>query len=78
MGDNVVIENVQNYIANYDIGDDCFIQNVDVIMVDGVSTFGNGVEVNVLNETGGVKYISMINYQLILPISILFIAIDQS
>jgi hypothetical protein len=49
----VVIENVQNYIANYTIGDNCFIQNVDVILVDGITTFGNGVQVNVLNETGG-------------------------
>ena len=24
LGDNVLIENVQNYIANYRIGDDCF------------------------------------------------------
>ncbi|HCC84980.1 MAG TPA: DUF4954 domain-containing protein [Porphyromonadaceae bacterium] len=53
VGDDVVIENVQNYIANYSIGDDCFIQNVDVIMVDGFTKFGNGVEVCVLNETGG-------------------------
>lgn len=53
IGDNVVIENVQNYIANYRIGDHCFIQNVDVILVDGMTTFGNGVQVNVLNETGG-------------------------
>lgn len=53
IGDNVVIENVQNYIANYKIGNYCFIQNVDVILVDGKATFGNGVEVNVLNETGG-------------------------
>lgn len=53
IGDNVVIENVQNYIANYTIGSYCFIQNVDVILVDGPTTFGNGVQVNVLNETGG-------------------------
>lgn len=53
IGDNVVIENIQNYIANYIIEDECFIQNVDVILVDGETTFGNGVEVNVLNETGG-------------------------
>jgi carbonic anhydrase/acetyltransferase-like protein (isoleucine patch superfamily) len=26
IGDNVMIENVQNYIANYTIGDNCFIQ----------------------------------------------------
>ncbi|WP_436415185.1 DUF4954 family protein [Petrimonas sp.] len=53
IGDNVVIESIQNYIANYIIGDDCFIQNVDVILVDGKTTFGNGTEVNVLNESGG-------------------------
>ena len=53
IGDNVLIENIQNYIANYSIGDNCFIQNVDVILVDGKTTFGNGVQVNVLNETGG-------------------------
>ena len=53
IGDNVVIENVQNYIANYIIGDNCFIQNVDVLLVDQKTNFGNGVEVNVLNETGG-------------------------
>lgn len=53
IGDNVVIENIQNYIANYNIGDNCFIQNVDVILVDGKTTFGNGTEVNVLNESGG-------------------------
>ncbi|WP_418893382.1 DUF4954 family protein [Limibacterium fermenti] len=53
IGDNVVIENVQNYLANYDIGNDCFIQNIDVLLVDGKTTFGNGTAVNVLNETGG-------------------------
>lgn len=53
LGNNVLIENVQNYIANYKIGDDVFIQNLDLMLTDGVSTFGNGVEVAVLNETGG-------------------------
>ena len=53
IGNNVVIENVQNYIANYTIGDNCFIQNIDLMLVDGISTFGNGVKVAVLNETGG-------------------------
>ena len=53
MGDNVLIENVQNYIANYQIGDDCFIQNINVMLVEGKATFGNNVEVSVLNETGG-------------------------
>ena len=53
VGDNCCIENVKNYIANYQIGDYTFIENVDIILVDGVSKFGNGVEVAVLNETGG-------------------------
>ena len=53
VGDNCCIENIQNYIANYEIGHDTFIENVDIILVDGRSTFGNGVEATVLNETGG-------------------------
>lgn len=53
VGDDCCIENIQNYIANYDIGDCTFIENVDIMLVEGRSTFGNGVEVSVLNETGG-------------------------
>ena len=53
VGNNCCIENVKNYIANYEIGDYAFIENVDIILVDGKSRFGNGVEVAVLNETGG-------------------------
>ena len=53
VGDNCCIESVNNYIANYRIGHDTFIENVDIILCDGDSSFGNGVEVSVLNETGG-------------------------
>ena len=53
VGDNCCIENVKNYIANYIIGEHTFIENVDIILVDRRSTFGNGLEVSVLNETGG-------------------------
>lgn len=53
IGDNCCIENIKNYIANYDIANDCFIENVDIVLCDGLSSFGNGVEVAVLNETGG-------------------------
>lgn len=53
IGDDCCIENIKNYIANYDIYHDCFIENVDIILCDGPSSFGNGVEVAVLNETGG-------------------------
>ena len=52
VGNDCCIENVKNYIANYDIGNDTFIENVDIILTDGESSFGNGVEVSVLNETG--------------------------
>ena len=53
VGDNCCIENIQNYIANYEIGNDTFIENVDIILVNRLTTFGNGVEATVLNETGG-------------------------
>ena len=53
VGDDCLIENISNYIANYEIGEGTCIENVDLVYVDGESTFGNGVEVSVLNETGG-------------------------
>ena len=53
VGDNCLIENINNYIANYTIGERTIIDNCDLIVVDGKSSFGNGIEVAVLNETGG-------------------------
>lgn len=53
LGDNVLIENVHNYIANYHISDECIIQNINTMLVEGESAFGNNVAVSVLNETGG-------------------------
>lgn len=53
VGNDCCIENVKNYVANYDIEEDCFIENCDIILVDGESCFGQGVEVSVLCETGG-------------------------
>ncbi|MCC8173940.1 MAG: DUF4954 family protein [Odoribacter sp.] len=53
IGNNVLIENISNCIANYTIGNNCFIQNTDLLVVEGESTFGNGILVSVLNETGG-------------------------
>lgn len=57
VGDNCLIENINNYIANYTIGEHTIIDNCDLIVVDGKSYFGNGVEVAVLNETGGREVI---------------------
>ena len=53
VGDDCCICNVRNYIANYDIDHDTYIENVDCIFTEGRSTFGNGVKASVLNETGG-------------------------
>ena len=53
IGDNVFISNIKNYIANYTIGDDCVIENVDLLAVDGLSSFGNGSQALVINEAGG-------------------------
>ena len=53
VGDDARIANVRSYLANYDIGAGALVMNVDKIYVDGPTAFGNGVEVSVLNETGG-------------------------
>lgn len=53
VGNDVYIRDVANFIANYDIEDGAFIENVDRIVATGDSSFGIGTEVSVLNETGG-------------------------
>lgn len=57
VADNCCIEWVKNCIANYEIGESSFISNVDTLLVNGESSFGNGVEVSVLNENGGREVI---------------------
>jgi len=53
MGDNCWIDRIHNYIANYRLGDNVIIENTNLIVCDGESTFGNGVMVPVMNEGGG-------------------------
>ena len=53
VGDECHLYNIHNYIANYHIGNNTCIENVNAILVDGKSTFGNGVRVPVMNEGGG-------------------------
>ena len=53
VGNEAHLYNIHNYIANYHIGDNTCIENVNAILVDGKSTFGNGVRVPVMNEGGG-------------------------
>ncbi|MDR1810425.1 MAG: DUF4954 family protein [Prevotella sp.] len=53
IGDDVLIENINGYIANYRIGSNTYIEDCNTLVVDGETSFGNGVKVAVLDETGG-------------------------
>ena len=53
VGNECHLYNIHNYIANYHIGDNTCIENVNSILVDRKTTFGNGVRVPVMNEGGG-------------------------
>ena len=53
IGDQVLINHVKNYIANYSIGNHVVIDNIDLCAVDGKTSFGNGFHIEVLDETGG-------------------------
>lgn len=53
IGSNVLIGNIGDYIANYNIEDEVVIKNCGKIHTQKKSAFGNGTEVAVLNETGG-------------------------
>lgn len=53
VGNDCYIGNVSDHIANYIIGDNTFINNVDLLVCSGVCSFGNGVQVAALNEGGG-------------------------
>jgi hypothetical protein len=52
VGSDVIISNIGDYIGNYNIEDNVVIRNCGKIHTEGTSTFGNGTEVSVLNETG--------------------------
>ncbi len=53
VGDGVRIANVGGHIANYDIGAGASIENVGTLETRPVAMFGNGVEIEPLNEGGG-------------------------
>jgi len=50
--EDVYISDVK-FLANYEIHAYAVIDNVSALMVSGESSFGNGVEIEVLNEGGG-------------------------
>ena len=52
IGNDVLIDNAQK-VQNYRISDNVIIENVDTISVNGPTSFGNGLEIEVLNEGGG-------------------------
>ncbi len=52
VGDGAYISNVGR-LANYDLGKGVVIDNVATLVVDGTTSFGNGTELEVLNEGGG-------------------------
>jgi len=53
IGDNVYIADVPGGINRYTIGDNAIIENVAQLSTRGLSRFGNGIRVPVLNEAGG-------------------------
>lgn len=52
INDNVYISDVKN-LAHYDIESNVVIENVGTLAVSGESSFGNGTEIEILNEAGG-------------------------
>jgi hypothetical protein len=50
-GDDVYISNVDN-LVNYNIRDNVVVQNVNTLAVSGENTFGNGMEIDIINEKG--------------------------
>jgi len=52
IGNDVLLDNVQE-LKNYRVSDSVVIKNVQSIAVNKTSSFGNGFEIEVLNEGGG-------------------------
>jgi hypothetical protein len=52
VGDRVYLSNVGS-LAGYDISNDVAVENVGSLLVNKETTFGNGIELEVLNEGGG-------------------------
>ena len=53
IGNQVYISQISNYLANYDILDHVIVENIELCYTDEESTFGNGIKVSTLDETGG-------------------------
>lgn len=53
IGDHVYIHQISNYIANYDIHDHVILENIESCYIENETSFGNGIKVSTLDETGG-------------------------
>ena len=53
IGDGVRIADVRAHLAGYRIDDGACVEDVGVMQTDPGATFGNGLEVDVVNEAGG-------------------------
>ena len=53
IGDHVYIHHISNYIANYDIGNHVIMENIELCYIEGKTSFGNGIKLSTLDETGG-------------------------
>ncbi|HZL10795.1 MAG TPA: DUF4954 family protein [Prolixibacteraceae bacterium] len=53
IGNHVYIHHICNYIANYDIHDHVILENVELCLTEKETSFGNGIKVSTLDETGG-------------------------
>jgi hypothetical protein len=52
IGNNVLIHTIRDYVANYVVEDNVIIFDVKLLATDGESSFGNGISVEVISETG--------------------------
>ncbi len=53
IGNNVRIANIKSVLANYRIGDGVLVENAGSLVTHGEATFGNGLELEAVNEGGG-------------------------
>lgn len=51
-GNNVYVNQVTN-LAGYNIGNEVILEDIGSLFMSGQSSFGNGVEIEILNEGGG-------------------------
>ena len=66
VGDNCLIEHVNNYINNYTIGDNCYISNIATLETTEGTTYGQGNIISVvsMSSEGNVVLCTQLNSQL--------------